>query len=159
MNKYEKFTKLTLLVLMLLGVVVGAVFFLLGDEAEGYEVAGDILSVPKATNLFLAWNYILFGLAILSTLVFVCAGFVSTFNADKKKAITLLSVIIGFVLLFVVCWFLGSPEKIHIVGYDGTDNEGFWAQLSDMMIFITYTLLCGTIGTLIWGVVRTKLKK
>lgn len=159
MNKYEKFTKLTLLVLMLLGVVVGAVFFLLGNEAEGYEVAGDILSVPKATNLFLAWNYILFGLAILATLAFVCAGFVSTFKSDKKKAITLLGVIIAFVMLFVVCWCVGSPEKLQIVGYDGTDNEGFWAQLSDMMIYVTYVLLAGTIGTLVWGVVYTKLKK
>lgn len=159
MKDFGKLSKISLWALMLIGVVVAVVFFLAGNEAEGYEVAGDILAVPKCTGLFLTWNYVLFALAILATLVFVCAGFVSSFKQDKKQALTTLGVLVGFVLLFVICWLLGSPEKLHIIGYEGTDNQGFWANLSDMMIYATYALVLGTICTLVWGVIYSKLKK
>lgn len=152
-------SKISLWVLLLIGVIVAVVFFFGGDQAEGYEVAGDILAVPNFTGLFIGWNYILFALSILATLVFVVAGFASNFKQDKKKAIATLGVLVGFVLLFVICWALGSDEKIHIIGYDGTDNEGFWAHLSDMMMYATYALCLGTIGTLVWGVIYSKLKK
>lgn len=159
MKKYEMISKVTLWALMLLGVVVAAIFFFAGDEAEGYEVAGDILAVPKCTGLFMAWNYILLFLSVLATLVFVVMGFVSSYKQDQKKALTTLGVIVAFVLLFVVCWLIGSPEKIHIIGYEGTDNQGFWANLSDMMMYATYALVLGTIATLVWGVIYTKVKK
>lgn len=156
---YKNFSNIALWALLLIGVIVAAVFFTMGNEAEGYEVAGDILSVPKATGIFMAWNYILFGAAILATLVFVVMGFINSYKQDAKKATMTLCVLVAFVLLFVVCWFLGSGEKIEIIGYDGTDNMGFWANLADMMMYATYALVCGTICALIWGVCYSKLKK
>ena len=81
-------------------------------------------------------------------------------KADKKKAMFSLCVLIAFVLLFVICWFLGSPEKIQIIGYEGTDNQGFWAQLSDMMMYASYALVCGVIIAIIYGAIRSlTLKK
>lgn len=159
MKKYELISKYSLIGLLILGVVVAVVFFFGGNEAEGLEVAGDILTIPSFTGLFLGWNYFLFGLAILATLVFVVAGFAQQFKQDSKKALSTLCVLVTFVLLFVVCWFLGSGDKIEIIGYDGTDNQGFWANLADMMMFACYALVCGTVGALVWGVCYTKLKK
>lgn len=156
---YKKFANICLWVLLLIGAAIVAVFFGMGDEAEGYEVAGDILAVPKATGLFMAWNYILGGISLLATFVFVVMGFLGQFKVDPKKATTTLCVLVAFALLFVVCWALGSGEKIEIIGYDGTDNEGVWANLADMMMYVTYTLVFGTIAALIWGVCYTKLKK
>ena len=40
-----------------------------------------------------------------------------------------------------------------------TDNEGFWAQLSDMMIYAVYALFVGVIGCIIWGAIYTRVKK
>lgn len=158
-NLIEKLPKCTLWVLMIWGIIATAIFFLGGNQAEGLEVAGDILNIPNFTNLYLATNYIYFGLVLLVTLVFVIAGFVALAKADLKKALTALGVVVAIVLLFVVCWFLGSPEKLEIIGYDGADNEGFWAQLSDMMIFVTYALLAGTLLTIVCGAVYTRVKK
>lgn len=156
---YQKLSNITLWVLLLLGVLVAVLFFFTGNEEQGYEVAGDTLPVPKATGLMMAWNYILFGLSILTTIAFICMGFVSTLKSDKKAAMTQLCILVAFVLLFAVCWCLGSGDKINIIGYDGTDNQGFWANLADMMMYVSYALVAGTIGALIWGVCYTKIKK
>ena len=160
MKNYSLISKVTLWVLLAIGIIISAMVFLGGNEAVGLEVAGDELAVPKFTNLFLNWNYILLCLAILVTLIFVVIGFCSQWKADKKKAMFSLCVLIAFVLLFVICWFLGSPEKIQIIGYEGTDNQGFWAQLSDMMMYASYALVCGVIIAIIYGAIRSlTLKK
>ncbi len=159
MKNYNLISRVTLWVLMAFGIIATAVFFLGGNQAEGYEVAGDILAVPNFTNLFLATNYIYFFLALLATLFFVCAGFVSKFQQDKKRALFSLGVVLAFVLLFVICWFLGSPDKLDIIGYEGTDNQGFWAQLSDMMMYACYILVCGVICSIAWGAIYTRVKK
>jgi len=98
-------------------------------------------------------------LAVLATLVFVIIGFCRMFQADKKKALFMLGVVVAFVLLFVICWALGSPEKINIIGYEGTDNQGFWAQLADMMMYASYALVCGTIIAIIYGWVHSLMLK
>ena len=160
MKNYSLISKVTLWVLLAIGLIISAMVFLGGNDGIGYEVAGDTLSVPKFTDLFLNWNYFLLLLAIVVTLVFVIASFCNQFKADKKKALFKLGILVAFVLLFVVCWFLGSPEKIQIIGYEGTDNEGFWAQLSDMMMYASYALVCGVIIAIIYGWVRSlTLKK
>lgn len=160
MKNYSLISKVTLWVLLAIGIIISAMVFLGGTDGVGYEVAGDTLDVPKFTDLFLNWNYILLCLAILVTLIFVVMGFCRQWKADKKKAMFSLCVLIAFVLLFVICWFLGSPEKIQIIGYEGTDNQGFWAQLSDMMMFASYALVCGVIIAIIYGAIRSlTLKK
>ena len=160
MKNYSLISKVTLWVLLAIGIIISAMVFRGGNEAVGLEVAGDELAVPKFTNLFLNWNYILLCLAILVTLIFVVIGFCRQWKADKKKAMFSLCVLIAFVLLFVICWFLGSPEKIQIIGYEGTDNQGFWAQLSDMMMYASYALVCGVIIAIIYGAIRSlTLKK
>ena len=111
------------------------------------------------TNLFLGTNYVYFLLVLLVTLFFVIVAFAGNFKKDSKKAIFTLCVLAAFVLLFVVCWFLGSPEKLDIIGYEGTDNQGFWAQLSDMMIYACYALVAGVVGCIVWGAIYTRVKK
>jgi len=159
MKNLNLIPKITLWVLMIWGIIATAIFFLGGNQAEGLEVAGDILNIPNFTNLYLTTNYVYFALVILVTLFFVIVGFVNMFKKDAKKALATLGVLVAFVVLFVVCWFLGSAEKIEIIGYDGTDNEGFWAQLSDMMMFVCYALVAGVLAAIAWGAVYTRVKK
>ncbi|MBQ0034591.1 MAG: hypothetical protein KBS77_04780 [Bacteroidales bacterium] len=159
MKKYDLIPKVSLWVLMIFGIIAAAFLFLGGNTAEGYEVAGDILAVPNFTNLFLGTNYVYFLLVLLVTLFFVIVAFAGNFKKDSKKAIFTLCVLAAFVLLFVVCWFLGSPEKLDIIGYEGTDNQGFWAQLSDMMIYACYALVAGVVGCIVWGAIYTRVKK
>ncbi len=158
MKNYKLISQITMWVLLALGVVVVAMFFL-GGSAGSLEVAGDYLDIPKFSDLFLTWVYILLAIVVLVTLFFVCVGQVNLFKTDKKKAIRTLCVIVGFIVLCAACWFLGSPEKIDIIGYEGTDNQGTWAQLSDAVIYMCYALVAGTLVTMCWGLVHTKTLK
>ena len=158
MKNYKMIPKITLWSLLGLGIVFIALFFLGGSNGS-LEVAGDFLDIPRFTDLFLIWNYILLGIVVLITLGVVIVEFCKNWKDDRRKAITTLCVVIGFIALACVCWFLGSPEKINIIGYEGTDNQGFWAQLSDAVIFACYFLVTATIVAMIWGYIHTKRLK
>ena len=158
MKNYKMLPKIALLSLLALDIVFIALFFLGGSNGS-LEVAGDFLDIPRFTDAFLVWNYILFGLVVLITLCVVCVDFANNWKTNRRKAFMTLGVVCGFILLGCVCWFLGSPEKIDIIGYEGTDNQGFWAQLSDAVIYACYILMTATIGTMIWGIIHTKRLK
>ena len=159
MKDYKKIPRITLWVLLALGIIASVMFYVGGNEAVGLEVAGDELAIPRFSNLFLVWNYILVFLVCAVTIAVVIWEFVKTAKVDMKRAINQLCVVLGFIALIVFCWLVGSPEKVHIIGYEGTDNVGGMARLSDACLYLTYILTICTIGTLIWGVIYTKTKK
>ena len=158
MKNYKLFPKVTLWVLMLVGIVATAMFFLGGSEGS-LEVAGDFLDIPKFSDVFLYWIYALVVLVILTTFGFVLAKLVETFKVDPKAGIRSILVVLAAVGLCALCWFLGSPEKVEILGYEGTDNVGNMARLSDAMMYLVYILTASTVVALVWGVIYTKVKK
>ena len=158
MKNYKLFPKVTLLVLMLVGIVATALFFLGGSEGS-LEVAGDFLDIPKFTNVLLYWIYVLVALVILATFGFVIAKLVETFKVDPKAGIRSVVVVLAAVALCALCWFLGSPEKVEILGYEGTDNVGNMARMSDAIMYLVYILTASTVAALVWGVIYTKVKK
>ncbi len=158
MKNYKLIPKITLWTLLALGIVFIAMFFLGGSNGS-LEVAGDFLDIPKFTDAFLVWNYILFGLVVLITLCVVIVDFVNNWKYNRRKAYMTLGVVCGFVVLACICWFLGSPEKVDIIGYEGSDNVGFWAQMSDAVIFGCYFLIAATLCTMLWGYIHTKRLK
>jgi hypothetical protein len=155
MKNYKMIPKITLWVLLALDIVFILMFFL-GGSAGSLEVAGDFLDIPKFSDAFLFWNYFLFGLVVLITLAVVVVEFANNWKHNRRKALSTLGVVCGFVALACLCWFLGSPEKIDIIGYEGTDNQGTWAQVADAVIYACYFLFIATIGTMIWGFIHTK---
>ena len=158
MKNYKSIPKVTLLVLMIVGILAAAMFFLGGSEGS-LEVAGDFLDIPKFTNVLLCWIYVLVALVILVTFGFVIAKLVETFKVDSKRALTSVGVVLGAVVLCIICWFLGSPEKVEIIGYEGTDNVGNMARMSDAIMYLVYILTASTVAALVWGVIYTKVKK
>ena len=143
---------------MLVGIVATALFFLGGSEGS-LEVAGDFLDIPKFSDVLLYWIYALVVLVILATFGFVIAKLVETFKVDPKRGLTSVVVVLAAVGLCALCWFLGSPEKVEILGYEGTDNVGNMARLSDAMMYLVYILTASTVAALVWGVIYTKVKK
>ena len=158
MKNYNLVPTVTLWVLMVVGIVATALFFLGGSEGS-LEVAGDFLDIPKFTNALLFWIYALVVLVILVTFGFVIAKLVETFKVDPKKGLVSVGVVLGAVALCALCWVLGSPEKIEILGYEGTDNVGNMARMSDAIMYLVYILTASTVAALVWGVVYTKVKK
>ena len=158
MKNYKLFPKVTLWVLMVVGIIATAMFFLGGSEGS-LEVAGDFLDIPKFSDVFLYWIYALVVLVILTTFGFVLAKLVETFKVDPKAGVRSILVVLAAVGLCALCWFLGSPEKMEIIGYEGTDNVGNMARLSDAIMYLVYILTASTIAALVWGVIYTKVKK
>ena len=158
MKNYKLFPKVTLWVLMVVGIIATALFFLGGSEGS-LEVAGDFLDIPKFTNVLLYWIYALVVLVILVTFGFVLAKLVETFKVDPKRGLASVGVVLGAVALCALCWVLGSPEKVEILGYEGTDNVGNMARMSDAIMYLVYILTASTVAALVWGVVYTKVKK
>ena len=158
MKNYKLVPKVTLWVLMLVGIIATAMFFFGGSEGS-LEVAGDFLDIPKFTNVLLYWIYALVVLVILVTFGFVIAKLVETFKVDPKRGLTSVGVVLGAIALCVLCWFLGSPEEVEILGYEGTDNVGNMARMSDAIMYLVYILTASTIAALIWGVIYTRVKK
>ena len=158
MKNYKLFPKVTLWVLMIVGIIATAMFFFGGSEGS-LEVAGDFLDIPKFTNVLLYWIYALVVLVILVTFGFVLAKLVETFKVDPKRGLVSVAVVLGAVALCALCWFLGSPEKVEILGYEGTDNVGAMARMSDAIMYLVYILTASTIVALIWGVIYTRVKK
>ena len=143
---------------MLVGILTAVMFFAGGSEGS-LEVAGDFLNIPKFTDLLLYWIYVLVGLVILVTFGFVLAKLVETFKVDPKAGIRSVLVVLAAVGLVALRWFLGSPEKVEILGYEGTDNVGTMARLSDAIMYLVYILTASTVAALVWGVIYTKVKK
>ena len=158
MKNYKLIPKVTLWVLMALGIIASVMFFVGGSEGS-LEVAGDFLDIPKFTDLLLYWNYVLVALVIIATFGFVIAKLVETFKVDAKKGLVSVGVVLGAVALCALCWVLGSPEKIEILGYEGTDNVGNMARMSDAIMYLVYILTASTVAALVWGVIYTKVKK
>ena len=158
MKNYKLFPKVTLWILLALGIIASVMFYV-GGSAGSLEVAGDFLDIPKFTDMFLTWIYLLVAMVVLVTFGFVIAKFVETYKVDKKKAVTSLGVIVAGVLLCVLCWVLGSPEKMEIIGYEGTDNVGNMARMADAIMYLVYILTAATVVSLVWGVIYTKVKK
>ena len=158
MKNYKLIPKVTLLVLMLVGILAAVMFFVGGSEGS-LEVAGDFLNIPKFTDTLLYWNYVLVAVVILVTFGFVIAKLIETFKVDPKRGLTSIGVVLAAVVLCVLCWVLGSPEKIEILGYEGTDNVGSMAQMTDAIMYLVYILVVATVAALVWGVIYTKVKK
>ena len=158
MNKIvEKLPKFTLWALFAISLVVSAIF-LFGGEMEIEGNAGELLSTYVHTNLFLNWIYILFAIAVVVTVFAAIGSFITSFRRNTKKAIGTLVVLVVSALVFVISWFIGSPEKLEIIGYEGTDNVGFWAQYSDMCLWATIIFSAATILSLVGSVLYTKIK-
>lgn len=120
---------------------------------------GRFLGYPRFTELLLDWTYVLVGIVCLVTIGVVIWEFIKNCKYNKPKAIRSLVTVIGFVVLTLICWFLGSPEKLEIIGYEGTDNVGFMAQMTDALLYLTYILTAATICALLGGIIYTKCKK
>ncbi len=145
---------------MLLGLVSAILVILIyvGGNAESLTVGGDALTVPKFTDALIYWCYFLIALTIGITLTLTLVGFVKKLIENPASGLKSLIPIAIIIVVFVVAWLLGSPDKISIIGYEGTDNQGAWAQFTDMIIYVIYALFIGVIATIAGAGIYTKSK-
>lgn len=157
MLKSVKYLGLSLVILSFLLLI--AFFATLGQGSESLTSAsGEPIHVPMLTDTIIYWGYILFAIAILVAVGVAIINFVKSLITNPGSALKSIIPVILFLGIFVVSFFLGSSERVSIIGYEGTQNEGIWAQLSDMFIYTTYTLLVVLIVAIFGARIYTSLK-
>ncbi|MBO8440276.1 MAG: hypothetical protein IAC51_06450 [bacterium] len=157
MRKFVKiFPKILMWVLFGLSLIVVGLFFLGGSHSE--IINGEELNAPDYTNTLIVWCYILSAIAISVTIVVTLIRFVMNFKDDPKKGLKSLAIIVSLIVVILISWNLGSPEKVEIIGYEGTANEGVMAQFSDMCLYVMYILCAGTVLAMFGSALYSKLR-
>lgn len=157
MNKFlNLLPKFSLWLLAAISVVITIVFYVGGGNEV--EINGETWNAPTYTDLFLNWSFVLGAIAIILTLGFAIVSFVKTLMNEPKKAVKSLVILVAFAAIFFISWSLGSEDKIDIIGYEGTDNQGIMAKFSDMCIYTAYILFAGTIISWFVTFIISKLK-
>ncbi len=146
----------SLVVLFAISVVVLLMFYL-GGGAD-VEINGETWNQPTYTNMLLNWTYILFVIAAGITVIVSLVRFIMTFVESPMKGVKNLIIFALFAAVFFISWSLGTEEKLDIIGYDGTDNEGVMARFTDMCLWSVYILVAGTILSWICSSLYAKLK-
>lgn len=157
MLKTVKLIGISLVVLSFLLLI--AFFATLGQGSESLTSAsGEPIHVPLLTDTILYWSYVLFALAILVAVGISFVKFIKSFVTSPGKAVKSIIPVVLFLGIFVVSYLLGSGERMSIIGYEGTQNEGLWAQITDMFIYTLYTLFVVLIATIFGARIYTSLK-
>lgn len=153
----ERISGGTVLILGLISVVLVALIYF-GGYTTPLTVGEESLEVPKFSETLLYWTYFLLFLTLAITVILTLFGFFKKLASSPAAALKSLIPIVIFIIVFVVGWLWGSEEKISIIGYEGTENEGFWARFTDMIIFSVYALFVGLFLTIIGSAIYKKLK-
>lgn len=150
--------KISLLVLAILSVLIGIIFYV-GGTSGSLEAGTDSFDIPAYTDFLLIWSYVLVILSVVLALALVVLNFISKMKNKATSSMKPLIAIgvLGIVLL--ITFLIGSKEAVQIIGYEGTDNVGFWAQFSDMCLYSIYTLTIGAFLTIIAVNVFKQIKK
>ncbi|HHT61680.1 MAG: hypothetical protein KBB61_02075 [Paludibacteraceae bacterium] len=153
----NKISKISLWVLFAISMVIGVLFFVGGSTQ--IDIAGNMWNSPKFTDALIYWAYTLCILTVVITLGIQLMRLILNFKNDFKKALNSLISIIGIIGLFAIAWFLGDGEtKLDIIGYEGTDNVGFWAQYSDMCLYLIYMFMGAVVLAMIGSYIYVKVK-
>jgi phosphoglycerol transferase MdoB-like AlkP superfamily enzyme len=155
-----KTVKITGIILVLVSFVLLIAFFAtMGQGSESIDsAAGEAIHVPLLTDTIIYWGYLLFGIAIVVTIAMALFQFIKSLASNPAAALKSLIPIILFAGIFVVSYFAGSSEKMSIIGYEGTQNAGVWAQVSDMFMYTIYTLFVLIIAAILGARIYTALK-
>ena len=135
-------------------VVIGLFFF--GGDAQGDAVLTNVdpgMWQPAHTDTLLYLSYGLMAIVAVAAVV----SFVHFLVCNPKASMGSLYVLAGSIITIAVTWFMGSPEQLDIIGYEGTDNVGFWAQASDMFLYSLYGLFVIAVVCVLLGAIKKKL--
>ena len=133
-------------ILELILFVVSLVFF-------GIVFAQNPKTVDASSlNPFLYWIYALVVLALCVTLLFPLVG---AFKS-KKKFLRLIILILAVVVIVGGAWLLAPGTAIDV---NASKVEAGTFKFADMVLYVTYLIVCGAIVTLIWSAIRNAVKK
>ncbi|MFO7658112.1 MAG: hypothetical protein R6W78_13710 [Bacteroidales bacterium] len=142
LNNYQKIISIFLYILMALGLIFGAIFYL-GGVVPGTE--GTSVEEPLITEKFLFMAYIYFAIAAALALVFPIF-YIVTHPAKVKNVLISLLV---FAIVLVIGYILGSDQQLA----SNPEITGTTLKLVDSGLKAAYLFL----GLAIIGVIYSEL--
>lgn len=153
-----RITSIIAVVLLVISIAIVAVMYLGPSAGEIESAGGDVYNVPGATDTLIYWCYALLIATAAAAVGFAIYKFVKNIIVNPKSGIKTIVTLVAFALIFIIAWNVGSPDKVTIFGYEGNQNEGFWAQLTDMIIYTCYTLFALIVIAIVGSRIYVKLK-
>lgn len=133
--------------------VIFALFFYIGGVVPGTE--GTRYEEPKATNSFIIYAYILFGISLVLTLFFSIWNFILN-PKGLKSAIVLVA---GAAILIGLAALLADNTVLSLPHYKGKDNVPTTLFWTDVGLFVAYFLLIIAFLAIIYSVISRYFKK
>lgn len=150
----SKFAKILEYVLMAVGVVIIALFYVQSGSGQfALSNLADALASTTILDGMLWWTYALIALAIV--LIVVLAG-VATFGNKKSLKSTALVMVLAVVLV-VASYFLASGNPVAVNVAEQPSAATF--KLTDSILILTYILFVGVVVSLLGGIVMNAIKK
>ncbi len=138
-------------VMLAITLVILGMFFFGGETPVDQRLVADTaMEEPAQTDALIYWMYILFGIAVIITIVAAIYQFVTGFIDSPMTAIKSLLGLILIIVVLVISWAMGSDQPLVMPGYDGAENVPFWLKLTDMFLYTIYIMM-GAMILLIFG--------
>ncbi len=154
----SRITSIVAIILLAVSVILVGVMYLGPSAGEIETAGGDVYNVPATTDTLIYWCYALLIATAVAAVGFAIYKFVKNLIVNPKSGIKTIITIVAFALIFIIAWAVGSPDRVTIFGYEGDQNEGFWAQFIDMIIYTCYTLFALLAIAIVGGQVYAKIK-
>ncbi len=155
-----KIIKIAGISLVMISFLLLIAFFATFGQGSGMidSAAGEAIHVPLMTDVVLYWVYGLFAVTIIVSISAALFVFIKSLISTPVIALKSLIPIVLFAGIFVVSFIFGSSDRMSIIGYEGTQNVGAWAQISDMFLYTIYTLFVLIVLTILGSRIYTALK-
>ncbi|WP_018666318.1 hypothetical protein [Bacteroides gallinarum] len=149
--RIQKVSGTVLYVMLAITLVILGMFFFGGETPVDQRLVADTaMEEPAQTDALIYWMYILFGIAVIITIVAAIYQFVTGFIDSPMTAIKSLLGLILIIVVLVISWAMGSDQPLVMPGYDGAENVPFWLKLTDMFLYTIYIMM-GAMILLIFG--------
>ncbi len=154
----SKISKITFYIAMAVSVAIIALFFLVGF-GNSETINNNDMRAPQFTDALLYWVYALTALAVVLVLVFALVSFFKKLKDSPKNAIKGLLGVVLLAVLFVVAYVLASDAPIYVNGKpladsDGNAIAGSMYILTDVLIYVQYTLLAACVLATLFGMLN-----
>lgn len=142
----NKILRVGLIVLFAVSALLTILFYAGGEEING---------MPKFTNLFIVWAYILTGIAVGFTVIFPVIQMITNPKNAKKG----LMGIVALVVIIVIAYALASSETLNINNAElAKYNVPSTLKYAGMMLFSVYVLAFIAIASMLYSEVSKIFK-
>lgn len=156
-NKVFKYIKYLSYILLLMGVAVTVYFLvtsvLYPEPSPEYPVGS--VGAAMGVDVMLIYTYIIFAITLLLAIIFPLINIVSNPKGAKNTLIGLIAMIV----IFLVSYFVSSDTPIPNPAANGYFDDPATLRLTDVGLYSTYAILVIAIIVILWGEIRSAIKK